>query len=291
MNPSTELKSLEVENLAQTLARVLPEAKLLSATSLADIRAQDGITQIAVPKGFELKQIDHEALLLNPRQTKAVATLSDCESFLAYVQRHTQERTVVWCDFDPQTYKLAFTAVIDEHAHSAAGWRKHRAQYQPAMSAEWLTWSGANKQSKGQIEFAEFIERHEPDIATQEGYPTSLQMLKMATEFEANSDKRIKSVVRLQGGGVRMDYVDDDNAETLAQMQVFEKFQIGIPVFWSGPGYRIDARLKYRHGQGKVSFWYELIRPDRVHEAAAKELIERVRAGIGAVPMLMGSCQ
>lgn len=116
-------------------------------------------------------------------------------------------------------------------------------------------------------------------------------MLKMATEFEANSDKRIKSVVRLQGGGVRMDYVDDDNADTLAQMQVFEKFQIGIPVFWSGPGYRIDARLKYRHGQGKVSFWYELIRPDRIHEAAAKELIERVRAGIGAVPMLMGSCQ
>lgn len=44
-----------------------------------------------------------------------------------------------------------------------------------------------------------------------------------------------------------------------------------------------------RRVDGKVHFWYELIRPDRVHKAAAKELIERVRAGIGATPLLMGA--
>jgi uncharacterized protein YfdQ (DUF2303 family) len=89
---------------------------------------------------------------------------------------------------------------------------------------------------------------------------------------------------------VRLEYVDDDDAATLTQMKLFERFQIGIPVFWAGPAYRIDARLKYRHGSGKVSFWYELIRADRVHEAAAKDLIDRVRAGLGGVPLLMGSC-
>jgi len=73
-------------------------------------------------------------------------------------------------------------------------------------------------------------------------------------------------------------------------MKVFERFQIGIPVFWAGPGYLITARLKYRNNGGKVSFWFELIRPDRVHEAAAKELIAKVQEGIGAVPMLMGAC-
>lgn len=67
------------------------------------------------------------------------------------------------------------------------------------------------------------------------------------------------------------------------------QFAIGIPVFWAGPGYRIDARLRYRHASGKVAFWYELIRPDRVHEAAAKELIERIRTGLPqGVPLLMG---
>ena len=89
-------------------------------------------------------------------------------------------------------------------------------------------------------------------------------------------------------------YVADADKGTLEQMKVFEKFSIGIPVFWAGPAFRIDARLKYRLGTaqaaGKVSFFYELIRHYRVHEAAAKELISAVRDGIGAVPLLMGSC-
>lgn len=279
------------ENIAQTLARELPTAALLADTRIAELADHDRLMHLAVPKHYTIQEVDLERLLPSPRRTKAKAQFSDCASFLAYLERHANERSVVWADFNPQTHKLSFLAVIDEHAKGLAGWRSHVAAYTPEHSAEWKTWLGANAKPQEQITFAEFIERNELDIATQEGYPTSLQMLQLATEFEANSDKRIKSVARLQGGGVRLEYVDDDHPETLAQMKLFERFQIGIPVFWAGPAYRIDARLKYRHGKGTVAFWYDLIRPDRVHEAAAKEVIEAVRAGIGAVPLLMGSCQ
>jgi uncharacterized protein YfdQ (DUF2303 family) len=278
------------ENIAQTLARELPQAKLLHTQNVSALQSDDALLFLSLPNGQKLERVDLENLLPHPRRTLATAKLSEADSFIDYVKRHRTDATVVWAEFDPQSFSLKFTAVFDEHALGTPGWRKHSAVYAPSMSAEWKTWLANNKQAKDQLEFAEFIERHELDITTQDGYPTSLQMLQMATEFEANSDKRIKSVVRLQGGGVRMDYVDDDNAETLAQMKVFEKFQIGIPVFWAGPGYRIDARLKYRHSKGVVNFWYELIRPDTHHEAAAKELIERVRTGIDGVPMLMGSC-
>lgn len=277
------------ENIAQTLARELP-GPILDRIAVADVRENDCILQFSHPKGFEHKQVDLEHLLPNPRRTKAVATLNDADSFLAYVARHATERTVCWAQFNPQTFTLGFVAVIDEHDKTTAGWRAHTARYTPEASAEWKVWTAANEKAQAQLDFAAFIERNEPDIAAMEGYPTSLQMLGMATEFEANSEKRIKSVARLQGGGVRLEYVDDDNAATLTQMKLFERFQIGIPVFWAGPGYRIDARLKYRHGSGKVSFWYELIRADRVHEAAAKDLIERVRTGLGSVPLLMGNC-
>jgi uncharacterized protein YfdQ (DUF2303 family) len=279
------------ENIAQTLARELPKAAIVAKLAVDDLVAHDGITFIATPKGSTVEKHDFESLLPHPRRTKAAAVLNDADSFLAYVQRHATARSVCWASFNPQTFTLAFKAVIDEHDKEAAGWRAHSASYTPDMSAEWKVWAAQNEKPQGQLEFASFIERHEPDIAYLDGYPTSLQMLAMATEFEANSEKRIKSVARLQGGGVRLEYVDDDNDATLSQMKVFERFQIGIPVFWAGPAYRIDARLKYRHGSGKVSFWYELIRADRVHEAAAKDLIERVRAGLGTVPLLMGDCK
>lgn len=281
----------DTENIAQTLARELPAPQMLVDTRVEDLATHDRVLHLAVPKHFDVKEIDFERLLPNPRLTKAAAVLNDAQSFLAYVQRHATERTVCWADFNPQTYTLSFTAVIDEHDKTTAGWRAHTASYKPDLSAEWKVWAAQNEKPQAQLEFASFIERNEPDVAAMDGYPTSLQMLAMATEFEANSDKRIKSVARLQGGGVRLEYVDDDDAATLTQMKLFERFQIGIPVFWAGPAYRIDARLKYRHGSGKVSFWYELIRADRVHEAAAKDLISVVRAGLANVPLLMGNCR
>ena len=286
------------ENIAATLARTLPIAKLID-TPLAS----HGVHQIAVPKGADLKELDAEKYYANPRRAKGTATMGDQDSFIAYVSEFAKPGTAVWCDFNPQTAKLDFKAVIDEHAPTMAGWRGHTAAYTPAMSIEWMNWKGSNGSGKtfGQVEFAEFIEKNENDIALVDGYPTSLQMHAMATEFVFRGEMSVKSHVRLQDGSVRLNYIADADSGTVEQMKLYEKFAIGIPVFWTVPGtdgegkalpvaaYRIDARLKYRVKEGKVSFWYELIRPDRVHQMAALELIQAIKAGIGAVPLRMGS--
>lgn len=272
-------------NLAETLARVLPKAEVVYTADEMTTR----IAQIALPANMQLKEIDLERLLPNPRRTKGAAELSDEASFLAYVARHRSPSTVVWCAFDPQSFRLAFAAVFDDHTLGMPGWRAHAAVFTPSMSAEWNAWTKSNKQPKSQLEFAEFLEQHEGDIATAPDLPTSLQMMEMATGFEATGEKRVRSVVKLQGGGVQLQYVDGDDDATVSHMKAFDKFAIGIPVFWAGAAYRVDARLRYRHGQGKVSFWYDLIRPDRVHEHAARDVIARVQAGIGDLPMLMGT--
>lgn len=141
------------------------------------------------------------------------------------------------------------------------------------------------------------FEANEKDIAGGPGLPSSLEMMTMATNFEAAADKRIKSKVRLQSGGVALEYVDTDDEATIGQMRLFERFQIALPVFWrlrdgqqAVPAWPLTARLKYRVAQGEATFWYELVRPDLVHEAAALTLIAEVRAGLGSVPLRMGSC-
>ena len=278
-----------VTNIAATLAEVLPKASLVGALDKSNA---DGVKLYAVPKGTDLKEVDLERLLPAPRRAKLQVAMADVDSFLTYIARHRSDATVIWCTFNPQSFALSFQAVFDDFgAQAMPGWRGHRATYTPEPSAEWKAWTAANgsKNAMAQLDFASFLERHETDIANVDGMPNSLQMMAMATAFEANSEKRIKSVVKLQGGGTRLDFIDDNDADTEARMQLFEKFAIGIPVFWAGPGYRIDARLKYRQASGKVGFWYELIRADRVHEAAAKELIEKVQLGLPAgTPLLMG---
>lgn len=280
------------KNIAETLVEALPKATVLS--TLEDPAGCKGlhIATIALPKNTELKEvrIDLEALLPNPRKTSAVAQFNNTDSFLKYVARHATEGSVVWCNFDPQAFSLSFTAVIDEHEKGLAGWRAHKASFTPAFSAEWKAWKSKNASSMAQAAFAEWIQEHDDDIATANGLPTSLQMLEMATNFVMNEERSLKSAIKLQSGGVRMTYIADADTGTTEDMKVFERFALGIPVFHGGTAWSLGARLKYRNNAGKVSFHYELIRPDRVHEGAAKELIEQVSAGLAGVPMLMGAC-
>lgn len=279
------------ENIAQTLAQVLPEAQVIHEV----ITGVPGLSIVhaAVPKSCELKELklDLEKHLPHPRRTEAKARFSTVASFLEYVKRHATEGSVAWCQFNPQTFDLDFTAVFDEHTKEAAGWRAHRALFAPDFSAEWKAWKGMDKKTFSQIDFAQWLQEHDDDIAAANGLPTSLQMLEMATNFVMNEERVLKSAVRLQSGGMRLTYVADANTGTTEEMKMFERFGLGIPVFHGGPAWSIGARLKYRNNAGKLSFTYELVRADRVHDGAAKELIEQVRAGLEGVPLLMGKVE
>ena len=278
----------EKENIAETLVKALPRPELL-LSQWPETDGFGGITHFAVPKGFEIKSIDSENLLSRPRRAKAAATLSDTDSFIEYVKRHAGSETVVWCDFNPQTFALSFKAVIDEHGKGEPGWRGHTASYKPDMSPEWKLWKAGNETSMDQMSFAEFIEANADDFVSAEGMPTSLEMLAMATDFHANEERVLKSKVRLQSGGVRLTYIADPESGNTEDVKIFNAFSIGIPAFQGGSAWRMTARLKYRLNAGRVSFHYELVRPDRIHNGAAKEMIDVVRAAV-EVPVLMGFC-
>lgn len=289
---------IEGENIAATLARVLPEPMCLTNLHGSDPTATDHTVQIiALPPGWMHQELDDEKLLDGPRKAKSVATLNDAESFINFVLAYQREQTRVWCSFNPQTFNLSFQAVIDDHSATDPGWRGHVGTYTPEMSAEWKVWTAANKKAMDQVAFAEFLESYEADIANLPGMPTHGDMMKMALDFQAKADFTIKSKVALQSGGQALDFVSGPDGETTERMKLFDKFGIGIPVFWQQPAepgetvpaFPLTARLRFRLAAGKVSFWYELVRSDLAHQRAAIELIAEIRTAIGDVPMLMGS--
>ena len=280
VNPLTEAAG---ENIAETLTRELQRP------SVFNFPPAPNVVHMTLPNGMSSHEIDLEKYLPAPSRKKGSAKFTDGDSFLRYVAEHKIAGSTAWCTFDPQTFALSFRAVINDHAAPEAGWRDHIATFTPDMSAEWKTWKSKDATPFAQVAFAEWIEAHAEDIASRDGLPTDLQMLAMATNFVAHEDHVLKSSVRLQSGGVRLNYVADADAGTVESMDLFKQFAIGIPVFQGGKPWEIQARLKYRTNSGKVSFLYELIRADRVHENAARSLIDQVRAGLADVPLLMGS--
>jgi uncharacterized protein YfdQ (DUF2303 family) len=287
---------LDHDNIAQAIIDNLPTAHVPLEL---EVTAGGSIHYVAVPRGTELKTIDTEGHLDNPRRAKTTASFSDADSFIAYVLAHNSGRTDVWAEFDPAAGKLGFTAVFDDHTVDSAGWRQKRAVYTPKTSHEWQVWYKQDGTPQSQADFALFLENNEKDVAGGDGsgYPSSLDILTMATAFEANADKTYKSKINTQSGGVTLEFVDSDKPETVERMKVFSKFQIGIPVFWAlhkadepVPAWPIVARLKYRVSNSKVVFWYELVRADVVFELAATALLDKVKEGLGGIPVRLGSC-
>lgn len=272
------------QNIAETVAK---EARKPFTVSKQD--ELNNIALVAVPEGWKLE--DMEKLMSSPRRKRGKVAVSDAESFIAYVKRHgSLSAATIWCDANYTSSKVAFVAILNDHGEkeNEQAWRDHTTAFSPALSEEWQRWIGKNKQQFSQAEFAAFIEENLKDIASIEGNPTSAQMLEMALSFEANQDVRFKSAVRLQNGGVQMSFVQDDDSQTLQKMQMFDRFSLGIPVFWNGDAYRVDARLRYRVRDGKLTFWYELIRQDKVLEASTKTLIETIKTGTG-LPFFFGN--
>ena len=272
------------KNIAETLARELPKPVEIAS------RECDHLTRVALPPNWTVKDFDDEKLLQQPRRKTASIETDTVESFVAYLTLHASEQTTVWVKADYVQGKVDFLGVVNDHGaeDDDRDWRDHRVKFAPRKSEEWNRWKAKDRQQFGQAEFAVFIEDNLADITGDEHTPSGADMLRMAIDFEAKQDMRFKSALRLQSGGVDMAFTSTDDAGTLEKMRMFDRFAIGIPVCWGADAYRVDARLRYRAKEGKVTFWYELIRADKVLEAAASKIVTTVSEGTRA-PLFFGN--
>lgn len=255
------------------------------------------LSALLLPYGWraEDRKIHLPDVKPRPDRKRGTITLNDAESFIAHVlmqgdppEAPPASRSIIYVEADyTKVGNVRFTAVLNDH-DELPQWRDYRAVYSPTPSVEWKLWTTANLNPMSQGEFAEFIENNAKDIAGVEGMPTSAQMLQMALTFESTAEARIKSSIRLQSGATAFAYTDAEDDATLKRMEAFSRFSLGIPPFFNGAAYRLDARLKYRLQSSKLNFWFELIRPDLVVQDATREVIGRIRTEIPHVPVLMG---
>lgn len=231
---------------------------------------KDGLPFVIVPDGYSVRTLP---LPDRPRREKGTVKLRDAASFIAYVNRFaTVDWTLLYAQIDP----ARFVAVINDYGPPSplhgvgANWRDWRVEFVVPASREWATWMKVNREHMSQIGFAEFIEDNLPDIVS----PDGAELLELTLNFEATRNSAFKSAQRLQDGSVNFAWVDE--GKDAGTVRVPKEFVIQIPVFERGALYAVTARLKYRINDGKLSIWYELVRPHKVLELAFDEIWKQI---------------
>jgi uncharacterized protein YfdQ (DUF2303 family) len=273
----------ENETMISGIKDALDAGVLLAGPQVPLLDAAGRMPFAIVPDGCSVENLEH--FLPAPTRKHAEVTVTATDSFIAYAKKHgSLDECVIYAEIDATASRCVLRALMNDHGADAAKWRDHRCTFAPALAVEWKRWisKDGSKNAMSQTDFATWLEDNQGDVRSVNGSPSGADVLAMALAFEANADKRVKSHVNLQNGGVRFEYVEDETKDTRTAMEVFRRFTLALPVFdGSTDAYPVEARLKYRDNSGKVTFWYELIRPDRAFKTAVQSALDQIKAETG----------
>ena len=200
-----------------------------------------------------------------PRRRVGSATHFELSSFVQHVNRFRHEHSAVWADLEC----LRLTAVLNYHGpgpdvHNAA-WGDHRSVYTCPVTDSWKEWTAQSGLMCRQVAFADFLEEHEIDILTEDGYPSALDMIEMARDlrvytkgtFERKFDRRT-------GTSTLVNKTERGEGST----DIPASFLVAVQIFEGGARYTLEASMRFKLADGVPRLGFKLIRyMDRLREA------------------------
>lgn len=250
---------------------------------------------LAVPSGMTLESVKPllDEYAVRPDRIEGTATLQDEQSFIDHVNTFKRAPTSIFCE--PSFAKPSFVAVYDYHeffdGKEMPAFCRHRAVWALRLSKEWEAWAGQSGKWMSHADFAEFLERHAPDVfwgdersdytnlliqTLELKLATTAQLVGLSRNMVVNIDTAVRSAQTLSSGEIQITYNETHKDGEGQPIKVPNAFLIAIPVIHRGPSYQILVRLRYRIQAGKVVWAFELHRSDIVFDVALDEVVERV---------------
>lgn len=221
------------------------------------------VPYVLVPEGYQAKampELIYNEHAVRPERIKGHVLVLDPVSFTNYYRLFSDPNSRVFAD----ETTLKVLAVIDYHGALEGGaprWGSHRLILNLQKSEEWKVWAGANNKQMTQQGFAEFLEQNSLDVIK----PSPADMMEIASDLHATTEVEFGSGLRQSDGQVRFKYTEAVNATVGGgQVKVPERFTIQIPAFVGGVRVPMDALLRFRVKEGKLTFWFTLVRPEEV---------------------------
>ena len=111
--------------------------------------------------------------------------------------------------------------------------------------------------------------------------PAAAEMIQIALTLQAKTKVDFASGIRLDNGQVQLTYQEkiEGSAGTKGELKIPEKFTLALRIFQGGDKYQVEAYLRYRIKEGKATFFYQIIRPERLIEDAFEQVKKQVETG------------
>lgn len=241
---------------------------------------------VLVPQADGSAKIEYLEAPATPVRAKGQHVVHDVAGFIDMVDRHLNKaEAVIYAQLQP----AQLTCVLNDHlASRKPGWRDHRVHFTMAHSVEFQAWAAGERSPMPQMKFAEFIEDNLGDFVT----PAGAKMYEIALNVKAKAQASFKSGIHQQNGTVQFEFTEqvEASAGRAGRFDIPEQMKINIPV-WAGVGqkrYDLNARLRYKIGNGAITFTFHLDRAQRVVEEAFLDILDRVRKELKEVPVVYG---
>lgn len=244
------------------------------------IDGDHGVRYAFVPDGFSLREITHPDNV--PPDIRQAVTLDDAESLIRYVNRFSDNRSVLVADIDA----ARVTAILDYHGDNQTGALvralcAHTAHLQLRQSEELRRWSEMEGKLHSQAVFAEFLDENAVDIVD----PEPAVMIEIARDLEATQGVTFKASNRLQTGERSLTYETETRAH--GDMIVPQRFVIEVPLFVGEEPVRIDCSFRFRILPDGLKLGFVWRRLEYRRQAEFTAIAHRVSEATGR-PVVMG---
>jgi uncharacterized protein YfdQ (DUF2303 family) len=248
----------------------------------------DGLFSVLVPEGARHHLVDVNELIERlgdtPLRAKGTVVPQAVDDLARYVQRHDDtDATTIWVDLHARTV----TAVLNDHATSAAGWGDHRARLALALTPEWQRWAKHDGQYMSQEDFAEHIELGLVEIVE----PDAAHMLEVAQHIEGTKSAEFQGGHRLDSGAVAIQYVETVSARAgvRGDLEIPSRFKLAISPFLGEEPAPLSARFRYRIRGDKLVLGYLLERPEDVIRDSIDKIAQRLAGVFGEQRVFVGT--
>lgn len=217
-------------------------------------------------------------VLLRPQKRDEKADILTIDSFIAYVNRHKQAKSVLLSNH----LTNAFRAIIDYEDDAGVLNKAHQAALALQKTIAFESWEEHADEQMTPEDFALFLEANAGDVTN----PSAAEMMQIATGIRATKDVEFESKVKLENGAYTFRYKEEVKGSYQdGQTEVPTSFRIAVVIYrGQTEAYSLECKLRYRVNAGGLVLWYSIPLLERALEDAFNSVKKQIADGVNSKP-------